>query len=208
MAVRPFVAVMVFAGAAALAVLLAAEASPAPAVPPAAAVPLHPVAVRAPAGPPRALTRSVGHQGVPATIACSTCHSTRPPNPSNRATADLDLFHQGLQVAHGNAGGNGQTVGSNACLTCHNPQDYDSLRLADGQRVEFPEVMRLCAQCHGPQFRDWTHGAHGGMNGYWDLRRGGRVRNNCIDCHDPHVPKYQPVLPMPPPRDRFQGAHP
>jgi hypothetical protein len=69
--------------------------------------------------------------------------------------------------------------------------------------VEFADVMKLCAQCHGPQFRDYQHGAHGGMNGYWDLSRGGRSRNNCIDCHDPHAPAYVGAIPAPRPRDRF-----
>jgi hypothetical protein len=69
--------------------------------------------------------------------------------------------------------------------------------------------MTLCAQCHGPQFRDYQHGAHGGMSGFWDLSKGGRTRNNCIDCHDPHAPKYPTVTPARGPNDRFQtgGGH-
>ncbi len=50
--------------------------------------------------------------------------------------------------------------------------DYDSLQLADGHRVEFTDVMTLCGQCHGPQMKDFNHGVHGGLNGYWDLSRG------------------------------------
>lgn len=184
--------------------LRAADTSAPPVTSPATA-PLFPVVIRHPAGPPRVFTGAVDHAGQPATVACSTCHTTRVPNFSNHSTADLDLFHQGLQFAHGNADavGTGQTASTNTCLTCHNPNDYDSLRLANGTRVEFTEVMTLCSQCHGPQYRDYQHGAHGGMNGYWDLSRGGRVRNNCLDCHDPHVPKYQRALPMQPPHDRF-----
>jgi formate-dependent nitrite reductase cytochrome c552 subunit len=67
--------------------------------------------------------------------------------------------------------------------------------------------MQLCAQCHGPQYRDYRHGAHGGMAGHWDLAKGGRVRNNCIDCHDPHSPKYPTVRPAGGPLDRG-GVHP
>ena len=44
------------------------------------------------------------------------------------------------------------------------------------------------------------------MNGYWDLGRGPRIRNTCVNCHDAHVPTYQGALPMPPPRDRFLAA--
>jgi hypothetical protein len=155
----------------------------------------HPVEIHRRAAP-RVRTGTVDHAGKPVTIACGTCHATRDPNPENRATADLDQFHQGLQIAHG----------TNTCLSCHNPGDYDSLRRSDGRRVAFEDSIELCSQCHGPQRRDYDHGAHGGMNGHWDLSRGGRYRNTCIDCHDPHVPKYSGAIPMPHARDRFQGV--
>jgi formate-dependent nitrite reductase cytochrome c552 subunit len=136
--------------------------------------------------------------GKPVTISCPTCHATNPPNPQARLGADLDRFHQGLKGAHGNL----------ACVACHNPQEgYGSLRLADGRPLPYPDVMQLCAQCHGPQYRDYQHGAHGGMTGHWDLSRGGRTRNNCVDCHDPHSPKYPTVRPVAGPRDRG-GVHP
>ena len=109
----------------------------------------------------------------------------------------LDLFHQGLTVHHG----------TNACVSCHNPTNYDQLHLADNRAVEFVDVVTLCAQCHGTQYRSYQHGAHGGMTGYWDLTRGPRQRNGCTSCHDPHAPKYQGAIPMPPPRDRFQTPH-
>ena len=91
--------------------------------------------------------------------------------------------------------------GDNACRACHDPARYDRLRLATGDSVPMTEALRLCAQCHGTQHRDWLHGAHGGMNGYWDLRRGDRVRNHCVDCHDPHAPRFPRFMPMDPPRD-------
>jgi hypothetical protein len=63
------------------------------------------------------------------------------------------------------------------------------------------DAIRLCAQCHGQQHTAYTHGAHGGMNGHWDLSRGDRLRNHCVDCHDPHAPAFPRYMPMPPPRD-------
>ncbi len=160
-----------------------------------------PIWIHEPEGPPRVDSGAYDLHGNSVTIACSTCHASREPKPHNRATADLDQFHQGLQVGHGRL----------SCLACHNPEDYDSLRLADGMRVEYRDVMQLCAQCHGPQARDYRHGAHGGMTGYWDLSRGPRQRNNCIDCHDPHAPAYPQVMPIFPPVDRgkraTQGTH-
>jgi len=151
------------------------------------------VTIRKPAGPPRIDLGMTDVMGEPVTAACSICHATRPANEANRRPADLDEFHQNLAFAHGKV----------SCLSCHNPKDYDTLRLADGRSVEYAEVMTLCGQCHGPQTRDYEHGAHGGMNGYWDLSRGPRTRNNCVDCHDPHAPSFPAMMPTFKPRDRF-----
>jgi hypothetical protein len=171
------------------------------------------VVYRRPGGHP-SVTAQV--DGKPVQIACMTCHTTRTPNPANARSEDLDLFHQGLQVAHGASlrpGGegfaHGQPVATSegtafSCLTCHDATDYGRLHLANGTPVPFTEAMTLCAQCHGPQLRDYQHGAHGGMNGFWDLSAGGRIRNTCTSCHDPHAPRFQRMTPMPPPRDRFQ----
>ncbi len=178
---------------------------PADPVPTLAAPAHHPVIIRKPVGPPTVDTGTTDHQGKPVTIACGTCHTTRTPNPDHRRTADLDLFHQGLWFEHGPKLADGSLSPDSplSCLSCHNPGDYSALRLANGNRVEFTEVMQLCAQCHGPQYRDYRHGAHGGMNGSWDLTTGGRTRNGCTSCHDPHAPKYRGAIPVLPPADRF-----
>lgn len=157
----------------------------------------HAVHVRQPDGPPRVATGKVDFRGQPVTVSCTTCHATRTPDASNFAGEQLDEFHQGLVVKHGEL----------TCLSCHNNNDYDTLRHADGRSIEFTNVMTLCAQCHGPQKRDYDHGSHGGMNGHWDLTRGPRTRNNCIDCHDPHAPAYPVVRPVFKPRDRNPAAN-
>lgn len=158
----------------------------------------HPVIVRQPIGPPTVDTGLRDARGMPVKVACESCHATRPANSLNRTTADLDLFHQGLKLNHGRL----------ACVACHNAADgYRSLHLADGVTVEYADVMMLCAQCHGPQHRDYQHGSHGGMNGHWDRTRGPQRRNNCIDCHDPHAPQHGQVRPAPGPRDRFLNSH-
>lgn len=155
-------------------------------------VALHPVVIRRPDGPPMLPTGLTNFQGQPVFASCSACHTTTKPNLDTRRTEDLDQFHQGLKYNHGNL----------TCLSCHNSTDYDSLRLADTRSVEFPDSMTLCSQCHGPQRRDYDMGLHGGMNGHWDLTRGGRTRNTCINCHDPHAPAFPLVMPVLPPRDR------
>lgn len=133
----------------------------------------------------------LAHSGRQTEVACTTCHTTRSPQTDQKLSEDLDEFHQGLQKQHG----------SLSCLSCHNADNYDTLRLADGTAVSFENTMQLCAQCHGPQFRDYTNGSHGGMNGYWDLSRGPRTRNACNVCHDPHAPAYPKLIPVFPPKD-------
>jgi hypothetical protein len=140
---------------------------------------------------PTVLADALDHSGALVELACTTCHTTRMPNRENRKGEGLDEFHQGLQVQHG----------SLSCLSCHNPENYDTLRLADGEAVGYGDVMKLCAQCHGPQYRDYRNGSHGGMAGYWDLDRGPRVRNTCTVCHDAHSPAYPQVMPVFPPKD-------
>lgn len=151
-----------------------------------------PVMIRPGPATPKVLTAAVSYSGEVSAVACMTCHTTKAPKLATHAAEELREFHQGLHYEHG-----GQT-----CLSCHNADNYDTLRKADGTAVAFPNVRELCAQCHGPQYRDYQHGSHGGMNGYWDLSRGPRERNTCTNCHDPHAPKYPQVMPVFPPRDR------
>lgn len=153
----------------------------------------HAVEIRPGPATPRADLGVTDQHGEAVTAACSTCHTNRTANTTNRQTADLDEFHQSLAFSHNDL----------SCLSCHNPDNYDSLRLADGTPVEYSDVIKLCAQCHGPQYRDYQHGAHGGMTGYWDLSRGPRFRNNCVDCHHPHTPQFPKMRPTFKPRDRF-----
>lgn len=145
----------------------------------------HPVHILKP-DHPRVLTGKFLADGTPEAVACSTCHATKEPNVSLASSAELKDFHLGLKFAHGTL----------SCLSCHDADNYDQLQLADGQAVAFPDVMTLCAQCHGPQHRDYQRGSHGGMTGHWDLTRGPRTRNHCTTCHDPHAPAYPKIMPV------------
>ena len=137
--------------------------------------------------------------GAPVALQCRSCHDVLSPDRESAKYIDLKEFHQGLKVVHGRL----------SCVSCHNPDDgYESLRLADGQSVPFAESMTLCGQCHGPQLRDYNHGVHGGMVGYWDLSRGPRERNHCLHCHDAHSPRYPHFDPVAPPLDRFAPVTP
>jgi hypothetical protein len=154
------------------------------------------VSIHRPTGPPQVELAGSDPQGRSANVACSTCHSVRPPNLENKTAQSLDEFHRGLQFQHGQL----------ACYACHNPNNADALRLADGSTVEYVDVLTLCSQCHSKQAESFAHGAHGGMNGFWDLSRGPQTKNNCIDCHDPHAPNYPKMVVDFKPRDRFLDA--
>lgn len=126
-------------------------------------------------------------------IQCATCHgiARRPDEPTPKN------MHATLVVKHGN----------NTCNTCHSDGNRSTLHLADGKTLAFEDTIELCAQCHGPQYRDYQHGSHGGMKGYWDRTKGPRTRNHCVNCHDPHAPAYPSVKPAPGPQDRFLTPH-
>lgn len=151
----------------------------------------HPITIVGATPAPGIPTGDFDRQGNPILANCTTCHATRTANSVTRDGTQLNDFHQGLTTAHGEL----------ACVSCHNPDDYSQLRLASGEGIEFADSLRLCAQCHGPQFRDYENGAHGGMTGHWDLAVGPRVRNHCLACHDAHAPKYQQVMPVFAPRE-------
>lgn len=126
-------------------------------------------------------------------IPCATCHAEG----SGAALASRDghpvALHADIAFEHGQL----------KCTSCHDQARPSALRLSSGDTLSLSSYIQLCAQCHGPQYRDYEHGSHGGMRGYWDLRRGPRERNGCLGCHGAHSPAYPSVLPAPPPNDRF-----
>jgi hypothetical protein len=128
-------------------------------------------------------------------VACVTCHGLRDGKTAfPESAAKVREFHVGLTVQHGTL----------SCASCHVTRTAGApmLHLSNGTELATADALLLCAQCHGPKYQDYVHGSHGGMNGYWDLSRGPRLRNHCVDCHDPHAPKFPPSRPVLPPRDR------
>lgn len=124
---------------------------------------------------------------------CSDCHADLEIDLERR---ELEEMHDDIQVDHGPA--------DRWCFDCHNPDDRDSLRLANGTLIGFDESYRLCGQCHGTIFRDWREGIHGRREGYWN---GAKSYLLCAHCHDPHTPRFQAIKPLPPPvRPQFLHA--
>ena len=156
----------------------------------------HRVIIRKPDTMPMVDSGKLDRNGKPVMVRCNNCHDTQETNMLTEDASTLKDFHQHMSFRHN----------SLKCVSCHNPDDHETLRLADSTTVPFSNVIQLCAQCHGPQYRDYKNGSHGGMNGYWDLSRGERTRNNCVDCHDPHHPAYPKVMPVFPPKTRASST--
>lgn len=135
--------------------------------------------------------------GKPTQVRCATCHDRVDTGSVAEKPEDLKEFHQGLTFRHG----------ALACSSCHEDKSPITLHLATGASVPTTQAMQLCSQCHGSQRKAYDHGAHGGMNGHWDLSRGPRTRNQCVECHDPHVPALAPVRPAPQARLRGGARH-
>ncbi len=117
---------------------------------------------------------------------CSECHADMEADPNRREleehTEIAESFNHAKQQRW--------------CLDCHNPDDRDKLRLANGKLISFEESYSLCGQCHGTIFRDWKAGVHGKRTGEWN---GKKMYRLCVHCHNPHQPRYKPIAPLPPP---------
>ncbi len=123
---------------------------------------------------------------------CSECHNDLD---SNLEPRELEEMHEEITIAHG--------AEDRWCYDCHNIDNRDMLRLANGKLVSFEESYLLCGQCHGTIFRDWRRGIHGRRRGYWN---GPKSYLLCAHCHNPHAPHFEPLKPLPPPvRPEFQG---
>jgi len=127
------------------------------------------------------------------TYLCSDCHRLFPsPGETFRELTE----HRHVKLEHGL---------NTRCFNCHHPTDRDAFVDDFGQPIPYDHPERLCAKCHGPVYRDWTHGSHGRTNGYWDESRGVMERTKCIECHDPHQPPFPPMRPAPSPNTLRMG---
>lgn len=127
----------------------------------------------------------------------------------NRIRIDNYMEYNGLSPAdsvwtliHG--------AGNLWCLDCHDTKDRDKLIRLDGELLTFNESQLLCGGCHGSILRDWDAGIHGTTSGYWDTTRdaeGASIRKICVECHSPHAPAFQPLMPMAGPVTRLDAPH-
>lgn len=124
---------------------------------------------------------------------CSDCHDLFK---SLDVTPSHTLQHTGVEMQHGMNG---------RCFNCHLQEDRNRLALNDGSTVGFSESTALCSRCHGTVFRDWELGMHGKTMGSWDKDSGEQWRFRCVDCHDPHSPRFAKIAPLPGPNTLRMG---
>lgn len=97
--------------------------------------------------------------------------------------------HKDVKLDHGN---------NRFCLNCHHPTNRNAFVDYDSTEIAQADVVTLCAKCHGTIYRDWQAGVHGRQNGFWNASMGDKTKLRCIQCHDPHSPKFQAMKPLPP----------
>jgi hypothetical protein len=107
--------------------------------------------------------------------------------------------HKDVKLDHGN---------NRFCLNCHHPTNRNAFVDYDGAEIAESDVVRLCAKCHGTIYRDWQAGVHGRENGFWNTNLGDKTKLRCIQCHDPHSPKFKDMKPLPALRYPPRGANP
>lgn len=128
-------------------------------------------------------------------MACGDCHDPSAGPSSNDPTAAPEV-HAKVVLRHG---------ANKRCFNCHNNAKRDFFAADGGGQIPYSKVETLCQRCHGTTYRDWAGGVHGRRNGYWDKSAGTQTRLVCIACHNPHDPKFKPMIAAPPPRK--PGAH-
>ena len=129
---------------------------------------------------------------------CYACHEKSKPPPLRFDTNQnliIPKEHSDIVMHHGSHERN------NNCFNCHNENNLTLLQTRDGHEVNFTNSQLLCGSCHGPTYRDWEAGVHGRTSGYWDRALGAYDRKICVNCHNPHAPKFPGRKPAP-------GPHP
>lgn len=93
------------------------------------------------------------------------------------------------------------------CYNCHNQENLEQLKNAEGMVLDITQSNVLCGGCHGTTYRDWTVGIHGRQSGFWNSELGDHKHEDCVSCHNPHSPAFQPLPPWPGPQS-LRPVHP
>lgn len=121
---------------------------------------------------------------------CRACHGPEKDFPVGLERREALLVHRNVKLNHGDV--------KVWCLDCHDPDNRNFLRpLSDGKLINFEHSYLLCGKCHGTKYRDWRNGIHGRRTGDWN---GKKMYFLCVNCHDPHSPRFKSLAPMPAPK--------
>lgn len=107
--------------------------------------------------------------------------------------------HKDIKLDHGT---------NRFCLNCHHATNRNAFADYDGAEISQANVVQLCAKCHGTIHRDWEAGVHGRQNGFWNAAMGDKTKLRCIQCHDPHSPKFKDMKPLSPLKYPSRAANP
>ena len=110
---------------------------------------------------------------------CNSCHTES--IPKLKQGYDIQKAHWNINVLHAPA----NTMN---CTTCHDDGNLNKLQSITSNEISLNQSYKLCAQCHSTQFNDWTGGSHGKKLGGWAPPT---IKNNCVNCHDPHKPAFE-----------------
>lgn len=127
---------------------------------------------------------------------CYACHEKNKAPPI-RFDANQRILvpkeHADVVMAHGAHDRN------NHCFNCHQDTNLLALQARDGRPLTFDQAPQLCGSCHGAAYRDWEGGSHGRTSGFWNAAAGPGQRLSCVNCHDPHSPRFPGREPAPGP---------
>ncbi|MDH5380935.1 MAG: hypothetical protein OEW75_08785 [Cyclobacteriaceae bacterium] len=115
---------------------------------------------------------------------CLSCH-TEPLEDLKNKQENGKQAHWDIKINHAE----NNVMG---CITCHDQNSMDGLTAINKGKITYNESFKLCLQCHSTQYNDWLGGAHGKSLGGWVEPR---IMNNCVNCHDPHSPAFEPRWP-------------
>lgn len=126
---------------------------------------------------------------------CNNCHDhfTSVRTTQNGVDGPLIGDHKNLVLNHG---------ANDRCLNCHHPKNREAFVNHDGSEIPYEKSVDLCRKCHGPKYNDWLKGVHGRPIGFWDAQKGESKKGVCIQCHDPHSPKFKPIKSAPAPKSK------
>ncbi|MFI5356119.1 MAG: hypothetical protein ACHQ4G_02165 [Opitutales bacterium] len=136
---------------------------------------------------------------------CLGCHDKGSP-PKLKYDAHSQILipdaHSDIKMGHGEQGRN------NNCYNCHNEANLATLSARNGRELTFAQSTQLCGSCHGPILEDWEAGVHGRANGYWNHALGPEVKKDCVNCHNPHAPRFPGRQPAPGPHSLHSPIYP